>query len=336
MNWNTKEIDFLNKNYPYIDDEILIKRLNRSIPAIRRKANKDLRLRKVKICKLCGENITFLNRNAIVCKSCFKSYNKIYKQKWCIKNKEKLKEKGRLWRLINKEHKREIDKLWRLKNRERKKANYKAYYQKIKELRPNPICVDCGIILIRKNNHTKRCNKCGKKYKYMYDKEYRKRHIERFRELDRKYNKKAREKENQRRKELGLPLIGNYFRKEQELLFYIKRLFPHEKVIYHDRSVLGNGWELDIFIPSLNLAFEYHGRQHFDFKSTGYWETYEEFEAQQLRDDLKRILCSIKDITLIEFTCYEKLSEQLVLNKLFKYNINTNQLNLIVFNQKTK
>jgi hypothetical protein len=51
-----------------------------------------------------------------------------------------------------------------------------------------------------------------------------------------------------------------YFQSTGELELYelIKSIIPNTKIIQGDRSVLGNK-ELDIYIPSLNLAFEYNG-----------------------------------------------------------------------------
>ena len=333
MKWNLEDSVFLKKQYPFTANWILAEKLKRSIHGITNRA-RVLKLRKYKECIDCRKNLTECGNRILRCNSCSLEIKKAYKRKWEELNKERLREKARLWRLNNKEHKREIDRLWRLRNKERKKEIDKAYRQKIKDAQPDPICADCNKVLVGKNGNTKRCGKCYKKHKVQYNKRYKRERIGFYRELERRYNKERREKENQRRKKLGLPLIGNYFKKEEELLFYIKRLFTNKKVIYHDRATLGNGWELDIFIPSLNLAFEYHGRQHYEFKGTMYWKTYEEFEGQKTRDMLKKILCKAKGIILIEFTCYEKLGEGLVLSKLFEHGIKTDQLNLSLFYKK--
>ena len=53
--------------------------------------------------------------------------------------------------------------------------------------------------------------------------------------------------------------------------------------------------QLDVFIPSKNLAFEYQGQQHFeDVGIFGPSRVY------QQRDDEKRALCAANNIKLIE------------------------------------
>ena len=53
--------------------------------------------------------------------------------------------------------------------------------------------------------------------------------------------------------------------------------------------------QLDVFIPSKSLAFEYQGKQHYEevgvFSSTKHY---------QQRDEEKRILCAANNIKLIE------------------------------------
>ena len=53
--------------------------------------------------------------------------------------------------------------------------------------------------------------------------------------------------------------------------------------------------QLDIFIPELNLAFEYQGEQHYTFHYL-----YGHPEERQMRDAEKKIKCAEAGITLIE------------------------------------
>lgn len=53
--------------------------------------------------------------------------------------------------------------------------------------------------------------------------------------------------------------------------------------------------ELDVYIPSLNLAFEYQGKQHF----TNIYSMQDHTKVQE-RDSEKRALCSSLGIDLIE------------------------------------
>ena len=57
----------------------------------------------------------------------------------------------------------------------------------------------------------------------------------------------------------GCPMCGNQMSvAEEEIKDYLKEKMPNVEIISRDRSVL-NGSELDIFIPSENVAIEYNG-----------------------------------------------------------------------------
>ncbi len=63
--------------------------------------------------------------------------------------------------------------------------------------------------------------------------------------------------------------------------------------------------QLDIYLPTRSLAFEYHGQQHY-YDSYNIGPQWLYFE----RDLQKRESCSIKGITLIEIPYWWDLSEQ--------------------------
>lgn len=151
------------------------------------------------------------------------------------------------------------------------------------------------------------------------NKEYREKNLEKVRIRELKKSKRNRLIENERRKQLGLPLVGESFLKEMELLLYVHNLFKDYEILSHHRT--WNNWgvrgrlELDIYIPKLKLAFEYMGTQHYKFNNF-FHKTEEEFNYQRYKDRCKNKLCKLKGITLIKIRYDEKLSEQLVLSKL--------------------
>ena len=61
----------------------------------------------------------------------------------------------------------------------------------------------------------------------------------------------------------------------------------------------GNTMHLDGYNENLRIAFEYHGMQHFKFKSHWY-RTKEKFEQRKKNDQIKRDLCRKHEIILIE------------------------------------
>lgn len=173
-----------------------------------------------------------------------------------------------------------------------------------------------------KNGEERKIGKLESKKRWM------KKNPEKIKEHDEKKKEKLKSEENKKRKQLGLPLVGEGFKHEMELLVYIHHLFGNYEILTHHRKTLGDwgyqGLELDIYIPELKLAFEYNGIQHYEFKEF-FHKTEEEFEAQQYRDRCKKKICKLKGITLIRIRYDEKLSEQLILSKLKYIPIKINQ-----------
>lgn len=73
-------------------------------------------------------------------------------------------------------------------------------------------------------------------------------------------------------------------------------LLPNEKMVYNVRPDwlnnphTGHNLELDVFIPRINVAFEFHGEQHISNLS------------QMKRDSTKQLLCKNRGIVLYEIT----------------------------------
>ena len=177
------------------------------------------------------------------------------------------------------------------KNKPKRLENYHKKHHK--EL----ICSNCNNLFMQKRKCQKYCSlECLKQKHYLNNKErYNKMGILRYEKLKEENPNYAKEeyqkyvqRENKRRKELGLSLVGKNFRRETEMFVYINYLFPNEEIVFHDRKTL-NGLELDAFIPGLKLAFEYMGRQHFEegYLNSIFVLTEERFKAQKFRDEKK-------------------------------------------------
>ena len=216
-----------------------------------------------------------------------------YDEKYYEKNKDRLKEYGKEYYKNNKD---EIN------------TKYKEYYQKNKEE------------ILKKGKEWRDNN--VRKVMEIKSKYYEKNKDE-IKEQKKEYYQRLVIKENKRRKKLRLPLIGEGWVKERELLNYVNNLFKEYEILKHCREPLMSwkprGLELDIYIPELKLAFEYMGEQHYKWIKF-FHKTKEEFEAQQYRDKCKKKICKQKGITLIRIKYDEDLSEQLVLSKLKYFN----------------
>jgi len=71
-----------------------------------------------------------------------------------------------------------------------------------------------------------------------------------------------------------------------------------------------NGLELDGYCVDLSLAFEYNGKQHYEY-TPFFHKSEQDFKNQQERDQIKYRLCKQNNIKLIiipyQFNCYDKV-----------------------------
>lgn len=111
-------------------------------------------------------------------------------------------------------------------------------------------------------------------------------------------NDLSRKAENLYRKSLKLPNVGEGWLAETELYYKIKNYLPKIEVLQHASPDWLGKQHLDIFIPKLNLAFEYHGKQHFE--PVALFGGQEGFANTQKRDKIKREKCKANRVMLIE------------------------------------
>jgi len=83
----------------------------------------------------------------------------------------------------------------------------------------------------------------------------------------------------------------------QKALSLLLEILPGA-VIFEEVTLPGCGLYLDIFLPSMSLAVEVHGRQHYEFIPF-FHKTKADFFLAKKRDRDKAEWCSINDIALV-------------------------------------
>jgi len=99
-------------------------------------------------------------------------------------------------------------------------------------------------------------------------------------------------------------LISNL---EIELYNYLCNFLGKENVIHHDRTILGNGKEIDIYLPKFKIGIEFNGLK---------WHS-DEYKSDKYYHLKKTEICAKKGIRLIHiFEDEYKYSKNIVLSKL--------------------
>ena len=103
---------------------------------------------------------------------------------------------------------------------------------------------------------------------------------------------------------------------EDELGHLLRREFPTRTIIgQHHIRVKGRNLYFDYYIPSLRLAFEYDGRQHYGFVRFFHQSKYG-YQKSVSADNDKRRYCSDVGINLIRFSYKDNLDEQTLRRKI--------------------
>ena len=86
-------------------------------------------------------------------------------------------------------------------------------------------------------------------------------------------------------------------------------LFGHDKVV--QEYAVKNGTRIDVAVPSLGIAIEYHGRQHFEY-CQHFHKNHDVFVQAQIRDGEKKETCQKNGWCYIEFNYKDKLTPEYV------------------------
>ena len=102
------------------------------------------------------------------------------------------------------------------------------------------------------------------------------------------------------------------WKSEYELYCLIKYYYPD--AIYQYTDYRFEGQSLDVFVPSINTAFEYQGEQHY-VENIHFLDT--PLQERKINDKHKKEICSAYNIRLIEWR-YDEIITKLVLDEKLK------------------
>lgn len=132
-------------------------------------------------------------------------------------------------------------------------------------------------------------------------------------DIIRDYRESIRPKRNQIYEEvIKQGRTSGKWKSEQQAYALISTVFPDAIYQYHD-SWLGLQ-SLDVFIPSLSIAVEYQGKQH--YQAIDIFGGVEGLEYRLKKDQLKKNLCIERGIILIEWRYDEPLKVEYILTKI--------------------
>jgi hypothetical protein len=121
------------------------------------------------------------------------------------------------------------------------------------------------------------------------------------------------------REEFGFRKVGERNISESILANIIQMIFVEQRIVRNIRPEILEGLEIDIFLPDINLGFEYQGQQH--FHPIKAWGGNKALQGIQDRDKRKRELCKLNNIILIDIDYTEPLEFNYIKMKIDKLNL---------------
>ena len=116
------------------------------------------------------------------------------------------------------------------------------------------------------------------------------------RKLTKIIHRLTRSAENELRKNLGLPAVGEGHFRELLLFYKVQTAFPDVEVIHQGKPIWLGNQRLDIWIPTRQIAIEYNGQQHYE--AIDFFGGDKGLKNQQELDARKATACSENGVRL--------------------------------------
>jgi len=123
-----------------------------------------------------------------------------------------------------------------------------------------------------------------------------------------------RDAENEVRDILGVPRVGEGWLTEAELLRLVRSILRDEEVVHQASPEWLGHQRIDIYVPSLGIAIEYQGRQHYE--PVAFFGGEEAFAANRVRDQRKAELCEQHGVRMIYFRYDEEITRDLLVARI--------------------